>query len=388
MVLFLGKLEKCKRFCEKSKAPITEQELIIKVMYSLPTSMDSFCQSIRANPDSLNSYETIKSRLMTEYMVRGDWVQEAAPRQAAMNVQRDKKGKCHNCGKLGHYKIDCFAVGGGKEGKWTKQKLANKAEKNEKVKSVFMAELSKENMKSDSYASVVKKGTPMDSYLVNDKCSKSWIMDSGTTDHMCSNRFVMHDLKTAKSTVRIADSTTISAVAVGKISFGNITLQNVWLVPQLGRNLLSVAAIDKAGYKVLFENGQVKVLDKSKNELLTGQLDESGLYKMNMGETNLAKGESEATRSVKMRVISDASNMGADSSHDLETCGDSPKLPNGKTTTLHSRKEDINLWHKRMGHANFDAVRKSGINFNNKREFCEECQFGKSKILPFARKKE
>ena len=41
-----------------------------------------------------------------------------------------------------------------------------------------------------------------------------------------------------------------------------------------------------------------------------------------------------------------------------------------------------------MGHANFDAVRASGMNFNNKREFCEECQFGKSKILPFATKKE
>lgn len=126
IVLFLGKLEKCKRFCENTTAPISEQELIIKVMYSLPHSMDSFCQSVRAIPDSMSSYEDLKSRLLTEYMLtRGDRVFQAKPQQA-MQAQRDKKIKCYNCGKVGHIKAECYAHGGGKS---TRQKLANKAEK-------------------------------------------------------------------------------------------------------------------------------------------------------------------------------------------------------------------------------------------------------------------
>ena len=123
IVLFLGNLEKCKRFCENSKAPISEQELIIKVMYSLPSSMDSFCQSIRANPKSLASYEMIKAKLLTEFMINHDDRAPQSQKQQAMHAQRNKKIKCFNCGKSGHVKANCYAEGGGKEGKGPRQKV-------------------------------------------------------------------------------------------------------------------------------------------------------------------------------------------------------------------------------------------------------------------------
>jgi hypothetical protein len=35
--------------------------------------------------------------------------------------QQRKKGRCHNCSKLGHYKDDCYAEGGRKAGQGPKK---------------------------------------------------------------------------------------------------------------------------------------------------------------------------------------------------------------------------------------------------------------------------
>ena len=50
-------LDRIQRLCKKSKAPINDEELIVKLVHSLPKSFDSFCQGLRSNPNLLDSYQ-------------------------------------------------------------------------------------------------------------------------------------------------------------------------------------------------------------------------------------------------------------------------------------------------------------------------------------------
>ena len=141
--------------------------------------------------------------LMINQVERAPQVQH----QQAMQAQRDKKTKCHNCGKLGHIKAEYYSSGGGKEGRGSEQKAANKAEKKDRVKVSFLAV--KQTILAaniQSYASAVKKGLKRDSddlplgfYIVIGLETEAWIMDSDAIYHMCSNVDLMHDMKSAKT---------------------------------------------------------------------------------------------------------------------------------------------------------------------------------------------
>lgn len=75
IVSYLGKLERIQRLCnqrlcKKSKAPINDEELIVKLVHSLPKSFDSFCQGLRSNRNLLESYQVIKEQLVSEWQAK------------------------------------------------------------------------------------------------------------------------------------------------------------------------------------------------------------------------------------------------------------------------------------------------------------------------------
>jgi hypothetical protein len=63
LLVFKGKLVRLKKLRLDTKSPITEEELITKVIFGLPKSMDSFCQK-----DLFDSYLNVtKHKLSTTY---------------------------------------------------------------------------------------------------------------------------------------------------------------------------------------------------------------------------------------------------------------------------------------------------------------------------------
>ena len=95
-------------------------------------------------------------------------------------------------------------------------------------------------------------------------------------------------------------------------TFGNIT-KNVLYVPGLKKNLLSISALDKKGFRVAFIDGQVLMWPKGKNiedAIIIGE-EEGGLYKL--------KGHSE-------------------------------------TTLVHESTDRSELWHRRLAHINYKAL--------------------------------
>ena len=91
----------------------------------------------------------------------------------------------------------------------------------------------------------------------------SWILNSGATNHVCCS------LKGFKETRRLEDGefsfsrgngATVSATSAGcvTLSFQNnkyLFLNDVYFVPNFGKNLLSVARLVEQGYSLTFNNG-------------------------------------------------------------------------------------------------------------------------------------
>jgi len=95
--------------------------------------------------------------------------------------------------------------------------------------------------------------------------SGDWILDSGATHHMSSQRELFTNFKTHTASISIANGGTIKATGIGEIWItvwnckGDgtpICLQEVLYVPEQGaNNLVSVRCIQQAGTTVLFGSG-------------------------------------------------------------------------------------------------------------------------------------
>src|SRR5204862_8128766 len=82
-----------------------------------------------------------------------------------------------------------------------------------------------------------------------------WILDSGASSHMANNRkqFIggLKRFPTPR-TVTIANGGTLMSYGAGTAKLGSLTISDVWFVPGLRANLLSVNAFNSQGCVVFF----------------------------------------------------------------------------------------------------------------------------------------
>jgi len=137
--------------------------------------------------------------------------------------------RCHYCGKEGHWKRDCYKrkAEEGSSGMGT-------SDKGEKRDFTFLAKV------------------PAESVPVG------WIIDSGASQHLCGDRalFTTYNIMSENQEITIADGTKIEAKGIGEIAIAtqgqSIILRDVWHVPEIGGNLMSVSRMVDAGYTVEF----------------------------------------------------------------------------------------------------------------------------------------
>ena len=123
-----------------------------------------------------------------------------------------------------------------------------------------------------------------------------------------------HEEKSSPQKVSLGDDYQYPIKGVGEASYkldsGNpLKMKEVLYVPGLKKNLLSISALDKKGFRVAFIDGQVLIWPKGKkieDAIVIGE-EEGGLYKI--------KGHS-------------------------------------KTTFVHESTDPSELWHRRLSHIN------------------------------------
>ncbi|CAM8959850.1 unnamed protein product [Rhodiola kirilowii] len=153
------------------------------------------------------------------------------------------KVECFRCHGLGHLSSECYS------------KLQRGKQRYE-VKSNF-AEKNKEEEETLLMACHVKDETEVD----------IWYLDSGCSNHMCSSKSSFSILdENFRTNVKFGDNSTVKVMGKGDIQIktkgGHVeTISNVFFVPDLKSNLLSIGQLQESGYESTIKEGACEVYD-------------------------------------------------------------------------------------------------------------------------------
>lgn len=248
------------------------------------------------------------------------------------------KGNCYNCGKPNHLARDC---------RQPKKKKNEAYVIQDKSVPVDMSDL--------NLTAVVFEANMVDNPRV-------WWVDSGATRHICSDKEMFSSYTPISGRkLFMANNETSPVVGLGRVvlkmtSGKELTLVDVLHVPDVNKNLISGSLLDKAGFRLVYEGGKI-VMSKNGQFVGKGYL-ERGLYKMNVMTVN---------RKIDINKV-------ANSSYLIE-CS--------------------NLWHDRLGHVNYNTLRKLvnlelipkfKIDSHKRCEICVEAKMAKAPFHSLERK--
>ncbi|KAF2885031.1 hypothetical protein ILUMI_21147 [Ignelater luminosus] len=270
------------------------------------------------------------------------------PKEGWKNKNKNGKFsfKCHKCGLIGHRKVDCRT-----KSENFRKNVSNKAN----IASKQFENLCKDEEESENLCFSATTDYESDSSI-------SYFLDSGATEHLVCTNVLLSNVRKLKKPIRISvakSGTHIEANKVRDIDIASevngkeyfIEVKDVLSVPGLNHNLLSVQKMEMNGFEVVFKNG--KCLIKKKNCVVAvASRTESQMY--------LLKCKYKTVFANACSII-----------------------------------EDMNLWHKRFGHLNFESLKKlqgqvEGINVDlNKShgEICDTCIEGKQTQLSHSQKR-
>ena len=142
--------------------PLSENDFYAIILGSLPPSFDPYISAVNATSSVLGTTLSANDLMLTitEEYERRNLKSKSGKKDENVALYSNDTGKgwkgglsskknvkCFNCGKKGHYKSDCWASGGGKEGQGPSQKGKGKQKEKEKGKGSAAAAKEKEKEK-------------------------------------------------------------------------------------------------------------------------------------------------------------------------------------------------------------------------------------------------
>ena len=109
--------------------------------------------------------------------------------------------------------------------------------------------------------------------------SSLWVLDSGASHHMSPDSTAFTSLSSASPvSVMTADGTPMPLAGVGSVIVNNISLSDVYHIPSLSLNLVSVSQLCDSGYLVSFSSTSCQVQDSQTQKLIGTGRRQGGLY--------------------------------------------------------------------------------------------------------------
>lgn len=311
-----------------SGAKMEKLDIICHLLITLPDSYNNVITAIETLNPESLEMEFVKNRLLEEERKRNCVNNDDASVENVV-MKATFKYKCHYCGKIGHKKKNCF--------KWKKEQSGKHG-----------------NIANSDISFVADE----DCFGVGIYNGMKWIVDSGASDHMANDEKYFENLVALKNPVVIGvakNGVCVQATKMGtirglvKVNGTNLKckLENVLFCKDLSCNLFSIRRIEEAGMKTVFQNKKVNIY---RGDYLVLQ----------------------AERRVKLYEF--YLNVHSSASANLTT------------------SQQNNLWHKRLGHLNFNDMKKlysitNGMQIiEGEKSFCEDCIFGKQSRGPFKAK--
>lgn len=318
---------------------------VAMVLRSLPDSFDSLVMALESRPDADITLDLVKAKLLDAHQRQVDRSNGKSVEKAMKsNANREDGRVCYFCRKPGHLKKNCrkflqLQKSGESSG-------ANEPKQDNRGRSA-----------PQKAKQVLKSSEPL-CFMVGRTVKNAWIMDSGASCHMTSDRsFFTVFSGGVGADVVLADGKKTKTAGSGEgVIKGigvdgdpvEIRLTEVLFVPELEGGLLSVGKMARKGFEVHFSEHGCNVVNKSGNIVAVG--DRFGnLYKLKLAEE-------------------------------------------AKSASLCHSDQCRHLWHRRFGHRDVDAVdrmireklgRDMKVTECDKQEVCETCLEGKLARKPF-----
>jgi hypothetical protein len=180
--------------------------------------------------------------------------------------------QCYYCKKFGHYESECRK----------KQEDLNRGRAN---------------------VTNIEEGTSESMFFscqVTEEARNShdlWLLDSGCNNHMTSNKDLFSNLdNSVTSQIKLGDDYQKKVLGKGVIYIltkqdEKKDIHDVYYVPGLRHNMMSVGQMNEHGYKVIFEGSKCTILDKppSKKIIATIQMTKNRMFPLILRNVNLSQ---------------------------------------------------------------------------------------------------
>ncbi|KAE8733627.1 hypothetical protein F3Y22_tig00001120pilonHSYRG00301 [Hibiscus syriacus] len=255
------------------------------------------------------------------------------------------KVKCFNCNEYGHFAKECP-----KPNRREKANLVTTQTDDEPTLLMIETYVLSHTIQNEHVLLHEDKVVPK----MNNTQDKAWYLDTGASNHMtgCIRKFAEIDT-TIKGSVKFGDGSAVEIQGRGSILFECFTgehrvLTNVYYIPKLKSNIISLGQLEENGCKVVIEGGVMSIFDRSQRLLAKVNRSRNLLYVFNIV----------------------------------------PALPE---CLLARSKEDVWRWHARYGHVNFYALKllsqKQIVRglpiIEHEDRICDGCLIGKQHRNPF-----
>ena len=250
-----------------------------------------------------------------------------------------KKATCTYCSKDGHMEDICYKK---KRDVAAKDGMDKLKEKPKEEKTELAARVAQVDGDSPPPLRLFMARNQMDKATIRD-----WIIDSGMSAHMsCQCKwFMTYRWLVPPQSVTVGNGTYIPAVGIGRIRInlkldgGHIAttiIRDVYYVPDLDGNLLSVSYLAEFNLEVTFGCDSCRILDG--NQVVGKGYKQNSLYLL------------AATPCLEDQTAYVVN--GPSSSLD-------PELPLMALTSRKTSSEaDLDIWHRRLGHVNVQSILK------------------------------